>query len=452
MAEKQDGIQKVEGGQDRRPAIVEHAPVKLLTPIGEQELAPLPKVLGTITAGYKELSREGKPMPPRISKDGEIYVHCKTFKRLDSQTGEVRDVPEAAGLIERLKANGNRWLRIALASNNLHDVFHQRLARYSATRLEVVGDQHRLVEVTRDGEWLVHEAGTAKYRELAKTCKAEYSIYFVLADYVDGGVRMEMPDGLGYYRIRTTSKNSARRFLELWNLLRRYTADPQTGEPRLVGVPIDVSLAKEEVVTPEGVRREVFVWQFEMHLPDGKPITSRVLPSVMKAAISEAKRLSLPSTPPDLGEDDIIEVIDEDGDPVEDVLDKQCDAAHYTRAWHAAVAGTPYESEEGRRGWISQYTDGRFDSLSEFLKQASEDVALQMLNTIREDVKALKQKPGRDELTARLREALLNSGINTPQSVRGWLSSHFEGAAKVGDLSDDQLLAAVNIAEQECSK
>jgi len=263
----------------------------------------------------------------------------------------------------------------------------------------------------------------------------------VLAEYVEDGVRLVMPDGLGYYRIRTTSRNSVRRFLEMWECLRRYTG----GRP--AGVPVDISVQLEEVVTPDGTRRRVPVWQFEMRTPDGSPLTSRVLPSITRQAIAESERLSLPA--PELPPDDAdADIEPQDDDVVDDVeLARSCDAEFYRRAWFSTVAGTPWESDEARHQWIRDYTGGQYESLSAFLQSATEAVATEMLNAIREQVASWRDTQERADLIRALKAALEERGI-TGAAARRWLADNFGDVSRVAALSSEQLRAAIELTKE----
>lgn len=62
----------------------------------------------------------------------------------------------------------------------------------------------------------------------------------------------------------------------------------------------------------------------------------------------------------------------------------RCDADHYRAAYFGAVADTPLETAEGRRGFMEGYTNGftpalRTDSLSTFLARATERQAEEMV-------------------------------------------------------------------------
>jgi len=412
----------------------------ILTPYGVEPVAPGAPVIASISAGHREVGKDGRPAMPQRSKDGEIYLHAPPRRRLNSATGEIAETSGAPGLQAALERNAYRWLRVAFPSNRLEDVFHQSLRRYSATRLEVYGDAERLTEILQTGERRVVEAGTPEYRKLAQTCKGNYSILFVLAEYVEDGVRLLMPDGLGYYRIRTTSRNSVRRFLEMWECLRRYTG----GRP--AGVPVDISVQLEEVVGPDGTRRRVPVWQFEMRSPDGSPLTSRVLPAITRQAIAESERLSLPA--PEFTPPDDADIEPQDDDVVDDVeLARSCDAEFYRRAWFAAVAGTPWESDDGRHQWIRDYTGGQYESLSAFLQSATEAVASEMLNAIREQVASWRDTQERADLTKALKAALEERGI-TGAAARRWLVDNFGDVSRVAAMTTEQLRAAIELTKE----
>jgi hypothetical protein len=59
-----------------------------------------------------------------------------------------------------------------------------------------------------------------------------------------------------------------------------------------------------------------------------------------------------------------------------------CDAAHWNKTWHATVAGTRFADTETRHKFIAWHTQNRFDSLTAFLAQATEDEASGLITTI----------------------------------------------------------------------
>jgi hypothetical protein len=94
-----------------------------------------------------------------------------------------------------------------------------------------------------------------------------------------------------------------------------------------------------------------------------------------------------PYTPDELGP----AVVSENGDmqPIEGkivnatpVTSELCDAAHWNKTWHATVAGTRFADTETRHKFIAWHTQNRFDSLTAFLAQATEDEASGLITTI----------------------------------------------------------------------
>ena len=64
--------------------------------------------------------------------------------------------------------------------------------------------------------------------------------------------------------------------------------------------------------------------------------------------------------------------------------ERQCDPAHYNRAWHATVKGTRFEQEAGRHQFLDWYTDGACSSLSEWLAEATVADAEALIATVRQ--------------------------------------------------------------------
>jgi hypothetical protein len=70
----------------------------------------------------------------------------------------------------------------------------------------------------------------------------------------------------------------------------------------------------------------------------------------------------------------------------------RCDAAFFTRKWHASVKGTRFEEDGVRAKFIAWYSDNATESLSEWLKDATADDAEALIATIKEWIEREKQK------------------------------------------------------------
>lgn len=74
---------------------------------------------------------------------------------------------------------------------------------------------------------------------------------------------------------------------------------------------------------------------------------------------------------------------------------KTCDAAFFTRKWHASVKGSRFEDDEVRARFLKWYSDDAFDSLAAWLKDATEEEAETLIATVKDRIEAEKQKPVR---------------------------------------------------------
>lgn len=155
----------------------------------------------------------------------------------------------APSLAERLRKDPKK-LTITFAFDRPEQFIQQRFVRYSASRLEVYGDQYSLTEIkvggTREKPVVtrhVSEAGSEQYAKLLETCKVASSVYFLLAEWDGNGVpKVLFPDGLGFFRLRFTSRNSLSNFIAQLQLVYEFTGG------RLAGVPFDLRLINREGV------------------------------------------------------------------------------------------------------------------------------------------------------------------------------------------------------------
>lgn len=73
-----------------------------------------------------------------------------------------------------------------------------------------------------------------------------------------------------------------------------------------------------------------------------------------------------------------------------------CDEAHFNRAWHAAVKGTRFEDDATRHKFVNYYTNGQTESLTEFLKGATEGEATDLISSIQNRIAAEARKAGKE--------------------------------------------------------
>jgi len=204
-----------------------------------------------------------------------------------------------------------------------------------------------------------------------------------------------MPDGLGVYRLRFTSKNSLRSLISTL----KYVGGLTKG--RLAGIPFDIYLEKREVAAPDGSRRKVPVWRFVMTPPEQIALTSQNFRVIMGQALEQGHQLMLPENL-----DETWERLDHDGPDIDmdavEVLNGggRCEKDYYNRAWHALAQGTPFENDETRHQTVHNFTDGAYNSLALFLAKATDEAAAGLiahLAALIRDWRGLEPEPPEEE-------------------------------------------------------
>lgn len=333
--------------------------------------------LATLSAGYKE----GKL--PKVSRNGVMYLHDPEGR--------------APGLAEALEATDGKALNITFPFDNPADFISQRFARYSATRLEVYGDETELTEIDKDGNRATHPAGSKDFDKLLPTCKVNVSVFFVLIAWQSGEPVITMPDGMGFYRIRFTGRNSLRSFVNQVALIKRFT------QGRIAGVPFELRLVNREVSDSKGMRRNIPVFTPVMKAPNMR-LSSQNFRGVLQESFRQAEALSALPRPPT----ETLELAARDGAPLDlDVgepsehdmarmaspLDYETELARF----FAQVKDTPLDSDEARADMLAQHFEGQ-SSLREILptlEPEAWDEFLAMLGTYasREAMKAKERNP-----------------------------------------------------------
>jgi hypothetical protein len=324
--------------------------------------------IATISAGYKvKKTTNGREMfVPVASKDGTIHLHDKGGR--------------APGLLKLLKQTKEKVLTIAMPFDDPRLFIQQRFVRYSATRLEVYGDQNVITEIVPDGTkdskgndnmmQCPHKVGTPRYEELRASCKVATSLYFYLAEWAEnGGARIIFPDGLGFYRLRFTSNNSLSNFLAQLNQISGLTGG------RIAGVPLTLRLVNSERSDGDGVRRQVPLWTVTMQPPQQLSLDSGRLRHMLEAGIREADRLKLPPPRAELANDDDF-TIDVDLDNVLDegasrMLSSGVAPETRYRQWHGLVHDTELDTDEGRHNFLAAHTE--YNSLKDVAKYLSDE-------------------------------------------------------------------------------
>jgi hypothetical protein len=70
-----------------------------------------------------------------------------------------------------------------------------------------------------------------------------------------------------------------------------------------------------------------------------------------------------------------------------DPVAPSCDKARWNRAWHAAVKGTAYATEQGRHDFLDWFTEGACTSLSEYLETSNDEEAEALIATAIEQIR-----------------------------------------------------------------
>jgi len=338
--------------------------------------------LATISAGYRV--GDGPQYQPRASIDGTIYLHDPDGR--------------APGLAAALDATGKKSLTVAFLADDPERIVSQRFMAYSASRLLAYGDEQRITHIRwkDDGdekkgfERVLFERGTDEYERARAKCKVYASVYWALSRYdPDGQPEVLFPDGLGFYRLRTTSLNSLRALRASLQNVRRLT------NGRLRGIPFELSIGYREVARPNGRKTRIPVWQAILRPPEGIVLGSRTFAVLAQAGLQEGRMLALPAPSDALIEAEAYREVEwadspDSGDVPEPPQAEaelvarggRCDAAYWLARWHATAAGSRYADDEERHHLIVALTRGRYASLRTFLADATEQEAAQLVMTL----------------------------------------------------------------------
>jgi len=331
----------------------------------------------TISAGEK--AADGK-FPTR-SKDGKMFLHDPDGN--------------APGLEAALRASEYKTLTIAFPTDDLSQVIQQRFTEYSQTALLAYGDEKQITQLTqgknKEPVRRVLHTGTKEYAEQLARCKVATSVYFHLAQWTNEGPQVVFPDGLGYYRLRFTSRNSARRIIAAIQMTARYFGG------RIAGVPFQLSLENAEVAGPDGSRRKVPVWNCRFVPPEGFSLSSQNFRHVAEQALAQGAQLMLPAPQSESLELAADEGADLDLDEAAVSLISRggaCDTAHYRSAWFARVSGTPLDCDAERAQFVGWFcgTYGENSqlapttSLSKLLEQLNEENAGALLKALEDEI------------------------------------------------------------------
>lgn len=326
--------------------------------------------LATVSAGYRAISKDGKLGLPQRSTDGTIFLHDPEGR--------------APGLKAALaKTNGKR-LTIAFPLDDPKAFVQMRFVRYSATRLEAYGDEKAIELIGEDGKRQTLTAGTPQYAAFVKDAKTKcaVSVYFCLAEWTPDGPQVVFPDGFGYYRLRTTSRNTLRSLESQLKTVSKFTRG------HIAGVPFDLSIDYPEVADSTGRRRKVPVFRFVCKPPQQIALTSKTFAGIVGSALSEGQKLlALPAPVEETVETAAYELIEPTDDEIAALENGGlCEPEFWRGAYHATVQGTELEGDDKRHDLVRAYTDGALESLEDYLAQASEKQASDFMAFVRDQL------------------------------------------------------------------
>lgn len=363
--------------------------------------------LATLSAGFKKQGGNGKSFP-QVSRDGTIHI--------SDQSGR------APGLAAELKRRGGKSLTIAVVSNNPSDVLQQRFAVYSTTRLLAYGNERGVTVIHvrdvqgPDGKVVPeavrkhYPAGSDKYAEAVEKCKVQTSFYFVLARWDEqGNPKLVFPDGLGFYRLRFTSLNSAE---NIRSQLAYIASLPLTGG-RIAGIPLELSIDYRDVAGPDGSRRNVPVWTLVLRPPSTIELDVAATTRILERGMAQAEGLALPMPRMETFEDAEAEGPDIDLDQAAVIEGEartvsaeearhlqgggKADPDWLIRQYFAGAGRTSLRDDDGRERFLLAFTGGKTGSLAEFAATAtrrqSEDLLKALAVAVGEEI-AGRQEAG----------------------------------------------------------
>jgi hypothetical protein len=353
---------------------------------GLSDEAPRLDALATISAGDRGPAREdNKPGLPRRSMDGTIKLHDATGR--------------APGLRAALERTQYTALTVAFPWDDPALFIQQRFVRYSTSALEVYGD-HRELRVLDGQTQRTVAAGSEEYRRLLDTCAVSVSVYFMLAEW-EPQPAVVMPDGLGFYRLRFTSRNSLRSILNGLRAVGRFTGG------RVAGVPFELRIDYRETTDRTQKRRTIPVWVLVMRPPSTVKLASHNWSGVVRGALAQGeafKELPPPSEEtlalaewegPETDLDEPPQLAaPSDAEIARIAAGGTCDAAHWKKRWGAVVDGTRFDYAEERRKFLLHFTRGRHASLKEFLAVATEGDAEALIAEVMQEIDADRSEIG----------------------------------------------------------
>jgi hypothetical protein len=340
---------------------------------------PRPDFLACISAGFK-----GKDGNPVVSRDGTIHVSDPAGRAL--------------GLAEALAETGGKSLTITLPSDHRDDFLFQHYRKEGRSRLEAHGDATGITTIGPKGERAFHPAGTPEFERLRAECKVTYEIAFYLARWVrDTGSEFPRPeiywpDGVGAYRIRSTSPKTANNFMACVRELAARTGGP------VAGFPLEVRLVYPKVADPTGAKREVPLFSFILKPPGGFAMDAGAFRQIAQESASILPSMAIAALPPAPTLDDVLEEFEAE------LLTVPLDAAECRKGFFGITGKSHWGTDEGRAELIDAFTKGKTTSLKTFLEGSTEDDRRALLDFAQAKIDAEAAATGADVETGEVIE------------------------------------------------
>jgi Recombination directionality factor-like len=239
----------------------------------------------TVSAGWK--NPQGIP---QVSRDGKIILH--------------EDMGDAPGIKAALEATGYRSITITMLSDGIGDCLKQLFCSYDTTK--IFGDHTALTVMRMEGDKQVRKViknGEPGWKEMLAKTKPCTFVPFALAEWDENDLAaISFVDGFVPYRLRFGSNNSIRAFVEALQAIKRITGG------KLIGVPLNLSIAYKTVMCPDLCRRSVPVWNPVLKHPKGLRLGAAQIQGILTAGIKDAEQLALPE-PIRLDDEEVLDAI-----------------------------------------------------------------------------------------------------------------------------------------------
>jgi hypothetical protein len=338
-----------------------------------------PDFIACISAGFKNAAGN-----PEVSRDGTIHISDPSDR--------------APGLAAALAEGGGKVLTITLPSDRLGDCFFQHYRKEGKSRLEAHGDANGITTIAADGSRQFYPAGSPEFKRIVedKATKVTYEIAFFLArwDLSTGTPRPEVywPDGLGAYRVRSTSPKTANNFLAC---IRQLSA--RTGGP-VAGFPLEVRLIYPKVADPTGTKRAVPLFSFTVKPPGGVVMDAGAFRAIALDSAALLPSTAIAALPPAPTLDEVIAEFDAE------LLTVPLDAAECRKGFFGITGKTHWGTDEGRAELLGEFTKGKTTSRKTFLEGSTEDDRRALLDFAQAKIDAEAAATGADVETGEVIE------------------------------------------------